>query len=243
MNDHDRTVLEPLEQYGIPYSIEMGGKHRAVVFNGHRYTIASTPSDARTALNARSDIVRILRNDGVIKGRPLEPVVLIGDDTEADTRDIADYFEKRHSDVLRDVRNLIGKAKGDRRCKIASFVFNDLTGEHVGHYRLNRTAFVLLVMGFTGQKAFDWKLDYIEAFDRMADYIRGSIAAEHRALVDDHAAVMLRLSDVEAENRAIRADLEASIALQLEHQPVVIIRKAPFVRPSVKRRNKHVHRV
>lgn len=32
---------------------------------------------------------------------------------------------------------------------------------------MNRDGFSLLVMGFTGQKALEWKLKYIEAFNRM----------------------------------------------------------------------------
>jgi len=238
ITDYERTVVEPLERCGIPYTIEYGGKHKAVVFQNHRYTFAATPSDDRGALNARADITRILRKDGVIKGRPLEPVVLMGDEAEADTRDVAEYFEKDHHNVLKSVRSIAEKAAGNSRVKINSIISNDLTGSFVSHYLLNRTAFTLLVMGFTGQKAFDWKLDYIEAFDRMEEYIRGSIAAEHRALVGEHREVMLRLSDVEAENRSIRADLDASIALQLEQQPIIIIRKAPFVRPSLRRKHR-----
>jgi hypothetical protein len=34
-------------------------------------------------------------------------------------------------------------------------------------YELTRDAFVLIVMGFTGKKALQWKIDYITAFNNM----------------------------------------------------------------------------
>ena len=39
-------------------------------------------------------------------------------------------------------------------------------------YFMNRDGFSLLVMGFTGKKAFEWKLQYIKAFNKMESIIR-----------------------------------------------------------------------
>ena len=39
-------------------------------------------------------------------------------------------------------------------------------------YLMNRDGFSLLVMGFTGKKALDWKLQYIKAFNQMESFIR-----------------------------------------------------------------------
>ncbi|CAI1682725.1 Uncharacterized phage-encoded protein [Serratia fonticola] len=35
------------------------------------------------------------------------------------------------------------------------------------YYELTRDAFVLIVMGFTGKRALQWKIDYINAFNKM----------------------------------------------------------------------------
>ena len=45
-------------------------------------------------------------------------------------------------------------------------------GERYIKYLMNRDGFSLLVMGFTGKKAMDWKLKYIEAFNKMETVIR-----------------------------------------------------------------------
>ena len=39
-------------------------------------------------------------------------------------------------------------------------------------YFMNRDGFSLLVMGFTGKKAFEWKVEYIKAFNKMESIIR-----------------------------------------------------------------------
>ena len=39
-------------------------------------------------------------------------------------------------------------------------------------YLMNRQGFEILVMGFTGEKALEWKLAYSDAFSRMESIIR-----------------------------------------------------------------------
>lgn len=39
-------------------------------------------------------------------------------------------------------------------------------------YIMNRDGFSLLVMGFTGKEALEWKLQYIKAFNQMENFIR-----------------------------------------------------------------------
>lgn len=43
---------------------------------------------------------------------------------------------------------------------------------------MNRDGFTLLAMGFTGNKALDFKLKYIEAFNNMEDYIKNQNALQ-----------------------------------------------------------------
>jgi phage regulator Rha-like protein len=45
--------------------------------------------------------------------------------------------------------------------------YRDSSGKLNRQYLLTRDGFTLLVMGFTGQKALQWKLKYIEAFNAM----------------------------------------------------------------------------
>ena len=47
-------------------------------------------------------------------------------------------------------------------------------GKEYTEYLLTRDGFSLLVMGFTGSKALEWKLKYIEAFNKMEEELRNS---------------------------------------------------------------------
>lgn len=84
-----------------------------------------------------------------------------------DSRSVAEHFGKQHKDVLRAIENLV---RGDQR-KIAPMFYEttmpDSYGRQQKAYLMNRDGFSLLVMGFTGKKALEWKLKYIDAFNEM----------------------------------------------------------------------------
>lgn len=83
----------------------------------------------------------------------------------ASSRDIAEHFGKRHNDVTETIRKLLDTKKSVTKFfSETSFTYR---GQEFPAYLMNRDGFSLLVMGFTGAKALDWKLKYIEAFNRM----------------------------------------------------------------------------
>lgn len=51
--------------------------------------------------------------------------------------------------------------------------YRDPSGKLNRQYLLTRDGFTLLVMGFTGQKALQWKLKYIQAFNAMEEALKG----------------------------------------------------------------------
>ncbi len=83
---------------------------------------------------------------------------------------VAEVFGKRHRDVIR-------KIEGLRKIALAEQMFVKTTYVHPQNhqeqpmYYMNRDGFSLLVMGFTGKKALEFKLKYIEAFNKMESYI------------------------------------------------------------------------
>lgn len=89
------------------------------------------------------------------------------------SRDIAEKFEKRHSHVCDAIENLTAENSEVKKMFIQD-TFNH-RGNIYKHYWMDRDGFSLLVMGFTGQKALEWKLKYIEAFNKMEDYIKNKV--------------------------------------------------------------------
>lgn len=80
----------------------------------------------------------------------------------ANTIKIADYFGKRPSDINRRISNLVRKGL----CKIAPTYYLDPHGRKQKYYELNRQQFAQVVLGFTGDKADRFRLQYTEAFEQ-----------------------------------------------------------------------------
>lgn len=112
------------------------------------------------------------------------PVVTIKDgEVFADSRDVAEYFDRNHFDVLRAIRNL--QCSDDfRQRNFASFKINDLTGEATSHVEMTKDGFTFLAMGFTGAKAGGFKERYIGAFNAMEAEVRRQAAAQNVDLND-----------------------------------------------------------
>lgn len=121
----------------------------------------------------------------------LYPIVFEKDGQALTTsREVADYFGKNHRHILRDIRNVLeqlnetpeGREFGQSNFG-QSYYMNE-QGKKQPAYTLTRDGFTLLAMGFTGAKAMQFKVAYINAFNRMAGMISGAahVAAEPERL-------------------------------------------------------------
>lgn len=107
----------------------------------------------------------------------------------ASSRDVAIRFGKKHSEVLYSIEGRVsidGKT-GETKVKnngilmsgksqlLNMFIKNkyvDSRGREQFEYLMDRDGFSLLVMGFTGEEALEWKLRYIEAFNKMEEQLK-----------------------------------------------------------------------
>ena len=83
------------------------------------------------------------------------------------SRDIARVFEKRHDNVIRDIKNII---RNDPKWGLLNFEESNYINEqnHIQpSYVMTRDGFTILVMGYTGEKAMIFKKAYIAAFNEM----------------------------------------------------------------------------
>lgn len=89
------------------------------------------------------------------------------------SRQVAEDFEKMHKHVLRAIEDKISlnPILGSAKYFIESS-YKDSTGRSNKEYLLTKDGFTFLVMGFTGAKADEWKLKYIEAFNKMEQAIK-----------------------------------------------------------------------
>lgn len=79
---------------------------------------------------------------------------------------VAEHFRKRHTHVLRDVRDL-DCSPAFRQSNFGSANYTDAQGKPREAIRMTRDGFMFLVMGYTGQAAARVKEAYIQRFNEM----------------------------------------------------------------------------
>lgn len=75
---------------------------------------------------------------------------------------VAEHFEKEHKNVLQAIENLVAENSAANFFILTTYRNR---GKEYPMYEMDRDGFSLLAMGFTGEKALRWKLDYIKAFN------------------------------------------------------------------------------
>lgn len=118
------------------------------------------------------------------------------------SREVAERFEKRHDHVLRDIEALL-----DQNPKLGADYFIESsykagTGKPYKQYELTRDGFSLLAMGFTGSRALEWKLKFIEAFNKMEESIKSATIPEGKYLLA--LAVLESNKVIEDQDRQIK---------------------------------------
>ncbi|ARE81493.1 Rha family transcriptional regulator [Campylobacter helveticus] len=111
--------------------------------------------------------------------------------------DIARVFGKRHDHVLRDIENLLKDLReigasnellnfGEvvRISKTTNPKSGKLVNRKMPMYKITRDGFSLLAMGFTGKKALQWKIAFIDAFNTMEKLLQKEIYSPNKYLTD-----------------------------------------------------------
>lgn len=137
---------------------------------------------------------------------------------------VALKFEKQHKHVVRDIDNLIDKMQhADNQCSpnlgaheqyFYAYYTDDAQPnggtKKTKRYMISRKGFELLVMGFTGQKAFQFKLEFIEAFDAMQKEIERLKTQQNTFQVPTNFREALLLA---AKQQEVIEQQEAKIAI------------------------------
>lgn len=111
------------------------------------------------------------------------------------SRDIARVFEKNHQHVMRDIRNII---ENDAQWGASNFGQSSYMNEQSKsqpEYLISRDGFTLLVMGYNGEKAMQFKKTYIAAFNEM----------ERRLAPQNYKEALLALVAAEEAREAIES--------------------------------------
>lgn len=90
---------------------------------------------------------------------------------------VSQVFGKQHKDVLKKIDSLGCSAKfaSANFCAHDELINAGAVKRKSKYYEITKDGFMLLVMGFTGQKAMGIKEAYINAFNKMADQLRSTL--------------------------------------------------------------------
>ena len=110
-----------------------------------------------------------------------------------DSRTVAEVFEKEHKNVIQSIenlkndfekisengQNLAAENSATRLSTKVGEMFVESTYKNRGKkykcYEMNRKGFTLLSMGFTGKKALQFQMEYINRFDEMEAFIKEKV--------------------------------------------------------------------
>lgn len=102
-----------------------------------------------------------------------ELVFVLNDEILVNSKEIANNFSKRHDNVLRDIES-IKKDVLNFEEMFHKGATKDSYGRSQPCYFMNRDGFTLLAMGFTGKQALEWKIKYINAFNKMEKQLKSA---------------------------------------------------------------------
>ncbi len=93
----------------------------------------------------------------------------------ASSREVAEKFGKENKHVNESIKKLMVENSTVKNMFVES-QYKSSRGRMETEYLMNRDGFSLLAMGFTGKKALEWKLKYINAFNTMEEALKSGTA-------------------------------------------------------------------
>ncbi|WP_282091344.1 phage regulatory protein/antirepressor Ant [Epibacterium ulvae] len=137
---------------------------------------------------------------------------LVNDSLKTTSRIIAEKFEKAHNHVLRDIRKLIEANPEWGMTNFGQTPYVDQqNGQTYQMYEITRDGYSMLVMGFTGKKAMEWKIKFLEAFNAMEQQVQtvpASLSGPQlmaAALIEAQSTLNQQVQEIEN----MREDVEA----------------------------------
>ncbi|HII2828115.1 TPA: Rha family transcriptional regulator [Escherichia coli] len=112
---------------------------------------------------------------------------------------VADFFSKRHDDVLKKIRILDCSPEFcARNFAETSILVHQPNGgtRKLPCYHITRDGFAFLAMGFTGKRAARFKEAYINAFNQMEKNLSGADAVDMSAVARNARGVYLHLREI-----------------------------------------------
>lgn len=127
---------------------------------------------------------------------------------------VAEKFGKEHKHVLDSIRELVkgcAENSADPMFEETTYV-NVQNKQNYPMFVMNRDGFTLLAMSFTGSKAMQFKLEYINAFNQMERALKNQYAIP-QTYADALMLAANQAKQIEEQQKTIKTNAEEIVAL------------------------------
>lgn len=136
-----------------------------------------------------------------------ELVFTNNDQVVTSSRNVARDFGKEHRNVMRDIEGVLKNEQAQEMFYKTTYIHEQNKQEYP-MYLINRDGFTLLAMGFTGKKAMDFKMKYMNEFNKMEQFMNSPEMIVQRAMEIQNKKV-LELQNTLEEQRPLVSFAEA----------------------------------
>lgn len=172
LNTLDRTETFPIDVFFMP---NIGSTRNIIPARGitlhHSIDVFSSRCQScRLVAYKQSDrTMKQITLHKIVDSSNCSPIITIKNGQATTTsRNVAIVFGKRHDRVIDAIRNLATSTPTEfAEPNFRLSTYRDNSGKSNPMYELTRDGFTLLAMGFTGKRALEFKLAYINAFNEM----------------------------------------------------------------------------
>lgn len=106
----------------------------------------------------------------------LKLVFQAGEKLKTNSLIVAKVFDRDHYHLMRDIRNItksdVYKKRNQSNFGLCYKINELANNKRVPYYEMDRQGFEILAMGFTGEKALEWKFKYSDAFATMEELLK-----------------------------------------------------------------------
>lgn len=151
------------------------------------------------------------------EGKQMTNLVIMKDKQAVTTSlNISEDFNKNHRDVLKAIDDLkVGVAENYADLFWEDYYIHPQNKQQYRMVYMNRDGFTLLAMGFTGKKALEFKLKYIQAFNEMEKQFLNSqqlMSSEDImiATLESQKEIKKRLNNVTTDVEGLKQEIDLS---------------------------------
>ncbi|MBE7096544.1 Rha family transcriptional regulator [Bacillus cereus] len=134
-------------------------------------------------------------------------LVFLNNNNEAvtDSLMVAEVFGKQHKNVIQSIHNLHSELGEKGKLIFQPTSYKDSFNREQLKYDLTKDGFTLLVMGFNGKEALQFKMAYIEEFNRMEEHIK---QPQQLKPIDQIKLLMANSLDTEERLSTVESNVE-----------------------------------